>query len=426
MRGNIFIWYLVSNIKTLQKIVTLKGNFTNSKAFLLTFFTLHILVSSLNGMQPKQTNTETNSKNIQYGTNAKVSRNCIPVPSRDDDERGLGDILMDINLNEIGMPNGGYANGGLTWDGTYLYIVNQNDSNVYIIDPTIPSIVGSWHTSLNGPWGVGHDESNLWITEINSPWGAYEFTYSGSPTGNSFSSLIGGAYWMADVSEWADSGAIWILAVGGTNKAYKFSTVTGLPLDSIGDSIWTYTSQRALTYDPWNEKFWVGGWNSQMIWEINLDGTPTGRYFPFSDPASLAYDWHSELHPRPVLWLATNDSIDHIYMIETENAGISEDIVEIKPLGFELFQNFPNPVKYGKTAISYSPTNNGYVNLKIYDSAGKLVRTLIPTSKEKAGKKTVYWNCLNDNHDYVSSGIYFYKLITGNGSLTKKMIVIGR
>lgn len=401
----------------------LKGAIMNRKVLMLTLSSVYILFSMLNGLQRDQGIAKDNTKNVQYDSNAKVSRNVIPAPPHVSDERGLGDILLDIDLGALGMPNGGYANAGLTWDSTYLYIVNQNDSNVYVIDPTVPSIVGSWFTSVNGPWGLGH-ESNLWITEINSPWGVYEFTYSGLPTGNSFFPLVGGAYWMADVSEWADSGEVWILAVGGTNKAYKFSTVTGLPLDSIGDSTWTYTSQRALTYDPWNEKFWVGGWNSQMIWEINLDGTPTGRSFPFNNPASLAYDWHSELHPQPVLWLATNDSTDHIYMIETENAGINEEIAKTMPLGFDLFQIFPNPVKYVKTAISYSTTRNGSVSLKIYDSVGRLVRTLIDTPNERAGQKTIYWNCLDNNHNYVANGIYFYKLTNKNESATKKMIVV--
>jgi hypothetical protein len=124
---------------------------------------------------------------------------------------------------------------------------------------------------------------------------------------------------MADVSENWQDGELWILAVGGSNKAYKFTVPAGTCTDSIGDPTWTSTSQRGLTYDPFNSKFWVGGWNSNMVWEINTDGTPTGRQFSFNNVASLAYDWQSTIHPEPVLWVATNEASNYIYMVDSDN-----------------------------------------------------------------------------------------------------------
>jgi hypothetical protein len=250
-----------------------------------------------------------------YDPDSRINPHPCTGPVHIDDGRALGDILLTIDLTAIGMPGDGNDNAGLTWDGTYLYLVNMYDNNVYVIDPTGPSIDTSWSAPPSLSWGCGH-EQNLWITESYT---AHEYTYDGSATGNSFYCLQGGAFGMADVSEWYPGAYIWILAVGGTNRAYKFEVPGGTCVDDIGDPTWTSISQRGLTYDPWNDKFWVGGWNSNMVWEINTDGTPTGRQFSFNNVASLAYDWQSTLHPEPVLWIATNDVVNQIYMVDPDN-----------------------------------------------------------------------------------------------------------
>jgi flagellar hook assembly protein FlgD len=61
--------------------------------------------------------------------------------------------------------------------------------------------------------------------------------------------------------------------------------------------------------------------------------------------------------------------------------------------------------------------------LKIYNVAGQLVRTLVDGDM-KAGAYTESWNGLSSSGDPVSSGVYFYKLVTKNFSMTKKMVLL--
>lgn len=87
------------------------------------------------------------------------------------------------------------------------------------------------------------------------------------------------------------------------------------------------------------------------------------------------------------------------------------------PAKFELNQNYPNPFN-PKTNIKFSLPYGEITSLKIYDIKGNLVQTYFDGFLN-AGLYNVDFNGSN-----LSSGIYFYKLISGRYSETKKMILI--
>jgi hypothetical protein len=93
-------------------------------------------------------------------------------------------------------------------------------------------------------------------------------------------------------------------------------------------------------------------------------------------------------------------------------------------LANSLVQNYPNPFNPA-TTIRYSIKEPGRVTLRIYDTAGRLVRTLVDkTQSPRPEGFTVTWNGKNKSGDPVSSGVYFYKLIAKNFSQTKKMALL--
>lgn len=88
---------------------------------------------------------------------------------------------------------------------------------------------------------------------------------------------------------------------------------------------------------------------------------------------------------------------------------------------FELRQNYPNPFNpFTKIHFSVPPYKGGEgnVSLKVFDILGREVATLI-NEKLKPDSYEVEWNGTN-----YPSGIYFYTLISGNYSETKKMILL--
>ncbi len=87
------------------------------------------------------------------------------------------------------------------------------------------------------------------------------------------------------------------------------------------------------------------------------------------------------------------------------------------PKEFVLNQNYPNPFN-PSTTISYSIPKNGLVKLTVYDILGKEIVTLVNEVKT-AGNYILDFDASN-----LSSGIYFYKITSGEFSSIKKMMLI--
>lgn len=59
----------------------------------------------------------------------------------------------------------------------------------------------------------------------------------------------------------------------------------------------------------------------------------------------------------------------------------------------------------------------------IYDVQGRLICNLVDKF-ENAGKKRVVWDATNNGGRRVASGVYFYRIVAGNYSASKKMILL--
>ncbi len=87
------------------------------------------------------------------------------------------------------------------------------------------------------------------------------------------------------------------------------------------------------------------------------------------------------------------------------------------PSGFMLLQNYPNPFN-PMTQIEYSVPHSADVTLKVYNLLGQEVATLFEGPHE-AGKYVATFSGAN-----LASGIYLYRLQSGNVSLTKKFVLM--
>jgi hypothetical protein len=92
------------------------------------------------------------------------------------------------------------------------------------------------------------------------------------------------------------------------------------------------------------------------------------------------------------------------------------------PVDFGLEQNFPNPFN-PKTTIRYSLPEAKDMTLTVYSINGKVVKILVNGFKQ-AGHHQVIWDGKNTNGDFIASGIYLYRMESGNFLDIKKMIFI--
>jgi len=137
---------------------------------------------------------------------------------------------------------------------------------------------------------------------------------------------------------------------------------------------------------------------------------------------------------------ANNLFIDSNLMVYVSGASqklnLNDDAVTIKysqPIGiisngnqmphiYQLNQNYPNPFN-SSTIINYELPKRSSVQLKIFNSIGQLVKTLVNTEQDAS-----YYSILL-NADGFASGVYFYQLIVTSEqstvfSETKKLVLI--
>ena len=110
------------------------------------------------------------------------------------------------------------------------------------------------------------------------------------------------------------------------------------------------------------------------------------------------------------------------FIIQTTGYYTSLKKPSTAPTSFTLLNNYPNPFN-ASTVIHYSLPQATDVKLEIFNLLGQKVRILVD-ERQNTGYKKVIWDGKDDKGADVSSGIYFYRLVTENFSDSKKMVLM--
>ena len=98
-----------------------------------------------------------------------------------------------------------------------------------------------------------------------------------------------------------------------------------------------------------------------------------------------------------------------------------------KPNLTQLLQNFPNPFN-PETWIPYQLSEDSLVSISIYDTAGKLIRTLSlgyqSTGFYNSRGRAAYWDGRNEIGESVASGVYFYQFQAGDYTELRRMVIL--
>ncbi len=110
-----------------------------------------------------------------------------------------------------------------------------------------------------------------------------------------------------------------------------------------------------------------------------------------------------------------NNIISKDVAIATVVSGVTSE--NTKPLRYELSNNYPNPFN-PTTTIRFSISQPGNTKLQIFNVLGQLVKTLI-NGYYQAGRYSLKVNASN-----WASGVYLYRIESGNFTQVKKMILL--
>jgi len=153
--------------------------------------------------------------------------------------------------------------------------------------------------------------------------------------------------------------------------------------------------------------------------------TPLLFEIPANDSAKLIFDLFV---PIPKLSHSSDIWTDSIIIFNNSKNNFAQDIIilsdvtlgiddNIIPISFKLFQNYPNPFN-PITKIKYSIPSSEYVEIKIFDVLGNEMINLVNEYKSP-GTYEIEFDANN-----LSSGIYFYRIISGKHLETKKMLLL--
>jgi len=96
--------------------------------------------------------------------------------------------------------------------------------------------------------------------------------------------------------------------------------------------------------------------------------------------------------------------------------------LKVLPAETRIIGSYPNPFN-PSTTIRYALSEDARVSVKIYNTLGQLVRTIVDADQSEGYHEAV-WDGRNETGSSVSSGIYVYRLVTGEFTQTRRMLLM--
>jgi len=186
--------------------------------------------------------------------------------------------------------------------------------------------------------------------------------------------------------------------------------------------------EATLNYELFNEG-WLDETYFYKIVDYNQGFKKTGEVSVKSgEHVTLSFTGtiYDDLYPTQVTLIITPEHAperaDTSYLsIYSTDTSIPDKDSQI-PETFELYQNYPNPFN-PDTYIEFDLPAESFVEIKIYNIRGQLVRRLI-NRHYFAGHYQVSWDGNNDKAVSPGTGIYYYKIKTANFNKVRKMALI--
>ncbi len=293
----------------------------------------------------------------------------------------------------------------------------------------------TWSGHLSGSVAESSDNVNYWTTAVDSSQGQNEGMSVIKQLQFSNRDTIG--YWEGTLYNNTDNWDMFEHGVFQNGFVYgdvDWGRVMVLNLNANAGSADTMSYTRSLDLSRFNHVWLTIPMAANFrdnpnygVLEFSDDGefwTPQQTFTGFISPQWIHYDlsdftaqdqfqfrFRVNCEAQLVEWV-----IEDIILHNDTTLLSTNDIVPL-PDKFQLYQNYPNPFN-PVTTIHYDLPIKTEARLTIYNVLGQEVDILLDR-KMNAGSYAIKWNAA-----YVASGIYFYRLVTPEKQITKKLVVL--
>ncbi len=251
---------------------------------------------------------------------------------------------------------------------------------------------GEWRIKIQAKSGSQKDSENFLGVKFGAHEGFDEFEQIEPPVVQGFVSLA------FERSEWEAS-------------ARYFST-DFRPVEDDAEAVWNFQVQTGRAASP-----------VELAFEVPENFPKNRQLYLVDETAKIAQN----LLERSGYTIPTSKSggARTLKIVVGDRDFVEQTAGEIAlvPEQFALMQNYPNPFN-PETAIRYNLPKSATVSLIVFDQLGRRIRGLINGEQQTAGYFTEIWDGRDDLGNAVASGVYFYRLITPEGAISKKMILL--
>ncbi len=340
----------------------------------------------------------------------------------------IGNVDLDANDEIVvaGWQNigAGAALGFIEIDGPDTYVdgsvVRLADYSAFVVKakPIITTINGSPVIFAHGT-NAGTSQSQMWIlegivsdqfvTEANVHelfpnlgfWSAWDLGDQDHPTNDPGDGLdlylYGGGGRFVDI-EYDGSGDVTDTTSYNVTQVYDLADV----YDNLGGLFNDFYTYPGMDLDGDGLRDIVTSYKGSSVDSLGGESLATNGFHAFF------FEWGD-----------SSQSIDLASLVGFKPTPLTV----ITPDNYKLSQNYPNPFN-PSTNIDFTLPISKAISIKIYNTLGQEVRTLINNRKYAAGTYTVQWDGRDNNGNPVASGVYIYKLIFGNFAKSKKMTLV--
>jgi len=228
--------------------------------------------------------------------------------------------------------------------------------------------------------------------------------------------------------------AIAVLFFPGTG--YPYSDAYLIRCDSNGDTLWT----RLYSYWDGNDDimnslgatgdggYVMVGNTFDMVWVIKVNSSGDTLWTATYEIGTNEFG--ADIRETPDNGFVITGGVKfgpsaspyNVFLLKIGTSTAIGDHPENSPEEFYLYANYPNPFN-PTTNIGFQISDFGLVKLTVYDITGREITTLV-SKQLSPGDYTVQWDGRSITGERVASGLYFYRLQTGDFLQTRKMLLV--